>query len=90
MKKIPDILVVFDIHREEIAVKEAKVLGLPIVGIADTNSNPDGIDYLIPANDDSVKSIDYLLNKFAEAYKPGKPEPKKVTAKDTNKSEVAK
>lgn len=58
MGAIPDILFIIDTNKEHIAVKEAKKLGIPIVAILDTNSDPDGITYLIPGNDDSRKSIE--------------------------------
>jgi len=69
IKKTPDVIIVLDVHRDQIAVKEAKRTGVKIVGITDSNANPDNIDYPIPANDDSIKSITYLVDKFVNAIK---------------------
>ena len=63
----PDILFVVDISKEEIAVKEAKKLGLIIFGIVDTNSNPELVDYPIPGNDDAIRSIGLFLNTISSA-----------------------
>jgi len=67
LNKTPDILIVMDVHRDQIAVKEAQRKGVKIVGITDSNADPTGIDYPIPANDDAVKSLTYLIAKFKEA-----------------------
>ena len=64
MKSTPDVLFIIDTNREHIAVLEAKKLGIPIIGIVDTNCNPDVIDYPIPANDDGVKSVQFILDSF--------------------------
>ncbi len=69
IKKTPDVIIVLDVHRDQIAVKEASRTGVKIVGITDSNANPDLIDYPIPANDDSIKAITYLVGKFTEAIK---------------------
>lgn len=63
----PDILFVMDIGHEKIAIKEAKKLGLPIVAVVDTNYNPEGIDYVIPGNDDSLRSIDFYVREVTRA-----------------------
>ena len=60
----PDIVVIFDIVKDKLAVLEAKKLGIPIIAIADTNSNPDPIDYIIPGNDDAIRSINLYANYF--------------------------
>lgn len=65
LNSVPDILIVSDILKECIAVREAKKLGIPVVGIADTNANPE-IEYPIPANDDAVRSVKYIFDKLAE------------------------
>jgi len=62
MKSTPDVLFIIDTNREHIAVLEAKKLGIPIIGIVDTNCDPDIIDYPIPANDDGVKSVQFILD----------------------------
>ncbi len=72
MEKIPDILYVVDTVREELAVKEAKKLGIPVVAIADTNCDPDVIDYPIPGNDDAIKAINLITTKIADAVIEGK------------------
>jgi len=64
MKSTPDVLFIIDTNREHIAVLEAKKLGIPIIGIVDTNCDPDVIDYPIPANDDGVKSVQFILDSF--------------------------
>jgi len=65
MKKLPDALFIIDVSYESIAVLEAKKLSIPIIGIVDTNSDPDNIDYLIPGNDDSIESINLYLSTIS-------------------------
>ena len=72
MQRIPDILWIVDTVREHIAVSEGRKLGIPIVAIADTNCDPDLIDYPIPGNDDAIKSIRLLTSKIADAVLEGK------------------
>ncbi len=62
MKKVPDLVFIIDTNYESLAIKEAIKLGIPIIAILDTNSNPDGIDYPIPGNDDARRSIDLYCN----------------------------
>ncbi len=62
MKKIPDLVFIIDTNYESLAIKESIKLGIPIIAILDTNSNPDGIDYPIPGNDDARRSIDLYCN----------------------------
>jgi len=69
LKDLPGIMVVVDVKKEFNAVSEAKTMGIPVVGIVDTNGNPEIVDYPIPANDDGFKSIQLLLEKLAEAIK---------------------
>lgn len=69
MTRVPDAIFVLDSVRDEIAVKEARVLGIPVIGFLDTNSNPDVIDYPIPANDDAIKSLRYMLSRMEEVLK---------------------
>ena len=69
MRGKPDVLFVADIVRDHIAVKEARTLGIPVVGIVDTNADPDLVDYPIPANDDAIKSLEYILGLAKEAVK---------------------
>ena len=72
MRGRPDILFIVDQKRELIAVSEAKKMGIMIVGIIDTNCDPEGIDYVIPGNDDSIRSIKLILSKVADAVLEGK------------------
>lgn len=69
MKKLPDVVVVVDVCHDEIAVREAHKLGIPIVAIVDTNGDPENIDYPIAANDDAVKSIKVIMDTFIETIK---------------------
>ena len=66
MKKVPDLVFIIDTNYESLAIKESIKLGIPIVAILDTNSNPDGIDYPIPGNDDARRSIDLYCNLLKE------------------------
>ncbi|NBP93806.1 MAG: 30S ribosomal protein S2 [Gammaproteobacteria bacterium] len=67
MKGLPDALFVIDVDHERIAVSEAKKLGIPVVGVCDTNSSPDGIDYPIPGNDDAIRAIRLYLRGASDA-----------------------
>jgi small subunit ribosomal protein S2 len=67
MKELPDIIFITDVTKERIAVLEARKLGIPIVAIVDTNCDPDGIDLLIPGNDDAIRSITLFAGKIADA-----------------------
>jgi len=67
MGGLPDALFIVDVNRESIAVSEASKMGIPIVGIVDTNSNPEGIDYVIPGNDDSIRSISLFSRAVSDA-----------------------
>ena len=71
MRKLPDLLIVVDSKREATAVKEANTLKISVMALADTNSNPDEIDYIIPANDDAVRAIKLLLSALAVAVAEG-------------------
>ena len=64
---LPDLLFVIDVKKEAIAIKEAKKLGIPVVAVVDTNCNPDGIDYVIPGNDDASRAIALYTNLVADA-----------------------
>jgi len=72
MKKIPDIIFIIDPKKEEIAIKEANLLKLPIIATVDTNCDPDLIDYVIPANDDAIRTIMLIASKMADAIVEGK------------------
>ncbi|MBR1424034.1 30S ribosomal protein S2 [bacterium] len=72
MRGLPDVIFVIDQEKEEIAIKEANKLGIPVICLADTNANPDGINYIIPGNDDAIRSIQLVTSKLADAVLEGK------------------
>lgn len=72
MDKLPDALFVIDPRKERIAIAEARKLNIPIIGIVDTNCDPDEIDYVIPANDDAIRAVRLLTSKIADAVLEGK------------------
>ncbi|MCB8926367.1 MAG: 30S ribosomal protein S2 [Ardenticatenaceae bacterium] len=67
MKGLPDLLFIVDINHEETAVREANILGIPVIALVDTNCDPDDIDYLIPSNDDAIRAIKLIVGKMADA-----------------------
>jgi len=89
MNGLPDILFVIDVDHERIAINEANKLGIPVVGIVDTNSNPDGVDYVIPGNDDSIRAIKLYAASIANAVLEGKAQSAKVSSKDEFVEEAA-
>lgn len=84
MSKLPGVIYVVDIKKEAIAVKEANRLGIPVVAIVDTNTDPDPIDYPIPANDDALKSIQLITNLIADAVIEGN---ERISAKKVAEAE---
>ena len=72
MPRIPDVMYVVDPHKEQIAVKEAKKLGIPVVAMVDTNTDPDDIDVIIPANDDAIRAVKLITAKMADAVIEGR------------------
>ena len=82
MNGLPDILFVVDVDHERIAINEANKLGIPVVGIVDTNSNPDGVDYIIPGNDDSIRAIKLYAASIADSILEGKDHASAITSKD--------
>ncbi len=80
MKGLPDALFVIDVAYEKIAVTEAKKMGIPIIALVDTNSNPDGIDHIIPGNDDAIRSIRLVTKIISEACERGLSNSKGVSA----------
>ncbi len=72
MPGIPDALFIIDVGHEKIAVSEANKLGIPVVGVVDTNNSPDGIDYIIPGNDDAIRAVTLYLQSAAEAVTTGR------------------
>src|SRR5665647_1458114 len=87
LTRLPSALFIVDVMKEHIAVLEAQRLGIPIFAIVDTNSNPNGLDFVIPANDDATKSVDVILNAMMAAIQEGLEE-RKVEKIDTEASEV--
>ncbi len=71
MKRLPDLLFVIDIRREITAVREANILGIPVIALVDTNCDPDPIDYVIPANDDAIRAIKLLTSMISDAVLEG-------------------
>ena len=74
MGGLPDALFVVDVEHERIAITEANKLGIPVIGIVDTNSNPDGVDYVIPGNDDAIRAIKLYVAAVAQACASGRSE----------------
>ncbi len=72
MNGLPDAMFVIDADHEHIAIKEANNLGIPVFAVVDTNSNPDGVDHVIPGNDDAIRAIQLYLNAASDAYKEGR------------------
>jgi small subunit ribosomal protein S2 len=72
MEKLPDVLYVIDVGHEDIAIAEARKLGIPVVGVVDTNNSPDGIDYVIPGNDDAIRAIQLYVQGAAAAVLEGR------------------
>ncbi|MDR1562408.1 MAG: 30S ribosomal protein S2 [Dysgonamonadaceae bacterium] len=82
LKRLPAALFVIDVMKEHIAVAEANRLSIPVFGIVDTNSDPNSVDFVIPANDDATKSVEVILTALCEAIKEGSEE-RKVEKNDT-------
>jgi small subunit ribosomal protein S2 len=72
MQKLPDAVFVVDVNTEETAIKEADRLGIPIIALVDSNSDPDAIDYVIPGNDDAIRAADLIANAIADGILEGK------------------
>ncbi len=91
MRGLPDLIFIVDQTKEEIAIKEANKLGIPVICLADTNANPDGIDHIIPGNDDAIRSIQLITSKLADAVIEGKQlrENKAAEAKKVEKISAA-
>ena len=87
LSRLPSAIFVVDVMKEHIAVREAQRLGIPVFGIVDTNSNPNDIDFMIPANDDATKSVEVILNAICEAIQEGNEE-RKIEKIDTEAAEA--
>ena len=79
MKSVPDAVFVVDLRKEQLAVREARRLGLPVIALVDTNCDPDDADYVIPGNDDAIRSCSLVVRVIANAIEAGKT---KVTAEE--------
>ncbi len=80
MGGLPDVLFVIDADHEHIAITEARNLGIPVVSVVDTNSNPDGVDHIIPGNDDAIRAVQLYLNAAAQAVIEGREQNLEVQA----------
>ena len=74
MGGLPDALFIIDVDHERIAILEANKLGIPVIGVVDSNSNPDGVDYVIPGNDDAIRAIEIYVRSAADAVLEGRVE----------------
>ena len=72
MRSLPDVMFVVDVDHEDIAIREARKLGIPVVAIVDTNCSPEGVDYVIPGNDDAMRAIELYSGLIADAVIDGK------------------
>ena len=88
MKGHPGVVFIVDPRKENIAVKEAGKLGIPIVAIVDTNCNPDDIDYIIPGNDDAIRAIKLFSSKIADAALEGKRRLEELIQAESDKEEA--
>ena len=82
MGGLPDALFVIDVDHERIAIQEANKLGIPVIGVVDTNSDPDGVDIVIPGNDDAIRAIKLYLTAVADAILEGKAQSNPMAAKN--------
>ena len=89
MPGLPSAMFIVDAHKERIAVKEARTLNIPVVAITDTNSDPESIDYMIPGNDDSIRSLNLFVHTIAEACLSGKAKSQDFSDDDAKSKSVA-
>lgn len=87
---IPDVLFITDVVKEKVAIAEARKMGIPVVAIVDTNCDPDGVLHPIPANDDAVRSIKYIVSRIADAFAAGKAKAQKVNVHPLYRKDEAK
>lgn len=83
MATVPELLFIVDVRREETAIHEANLLGIPVIALVDTNCNPEMVDYVIPSNDDAIRAIKLMVSKIADAVLEGK-----ALRKDTEEEEM--
>jgi small subunit ribosomal protein S2 len=86
MRRQPDAVVILDLKKEALAVREARRLGIPVVALVDTNCDPDEADYVIPGNDDAIRSCNLVVHSLAEAVNDGK---QKVSAQELQQQQAA-
>jgi small subunit ribosomal protein S2 len=82
MSKLPDLVYIVDVRREETAVRESNILSIPVIALVDTNCDPGGVDYVIPANDDAIRAIKLLSAKIADAVLEGRASRKDAATPD--------
>jgi len=93
MEDIPDMIFIVDPKKEKIAVREANILGIPIIAIVDTNCDPDEVDYIIPGNDDAIRAVKLITSKIADAYiegREGQVETEEIEGSEENVEETEK
>ncbi len=90
MNRLPGAIFVVDIKKESIAIKEAHRLNIPVFAIVDTNCDPEDVDYVIPANDDAVKTIELLVSFMADAVQEGVAKAKEQKAEEAAEAERIK
>ena len=90
MKKIPDLVFIIDTNYESLAIQESVKLGIPIIAILDSNSNPDGIDFPIPGNDDARRAIDLYCNLIKETIVAAKSSAPSINTEKNNKKKEIK
>jgi small subunit ribosomal protein S2 len=83
MHDLPNALILIDVYKENIALREANKLKIPVIALVDTNCDPKGVDYLIPGNDDAIRSITLICNKMADAILEGRPKILKEEEKES-------
>ncbi len=89
MRSLPDVLFVVDVDHEDIAIREARKLGIPVVAIVDTNCSPDGVDYIIPGNDDAIRAIGLYCDLMVEAVLGGIQQELAASGTDVGEAEEA-
>jgi len=87
MKELPGAIFVIDSRKEKIAINEAAKVGIPVIGVVDTNCDPDGIDYIIPGNDDAIRAIRLFASKIADAVIEGRTQYEKELQKNKEQQE---
>ena len=83
MEGLPDVMFIIDVGHEKIAVSEAVKLGIPVVGVVDTNNSPEGVDYVVPGNDDAIRAVQLYLREAADAIIAGRQSAQLSTPADT-------